>query len=281
MRAYRHSLFLAITAALSACETQVAEVRRYSGTPIFQAVSLAKGDLAISNRNGGIWVDTAGTAGQITVIARPFANGGNDDEAAREASAAMATLTLSAAPDANGGIVVSGSGDDRHGMDLTVHLPYPFGGFVTVSTLDGYVHYVGSSGGRGATINVTKGDIFVQDGGKVLTVHGGQSNITVIALPTLTGTSITTDDGNVTAQIPDAANLLITASSASGGTVTPPPDRDVQATGDDDDSSSSLVVLDVAPDHKSATIQLGDLQTIQTLEQYLTVSTGHGNVVFR
>jgi hypothetical protein len=147
------------------------------------------------------------------------------------------------------------------------------------------VHYVGSSGGRGATIRVVTGDIFVQNGGKSLTIQGGRSDIRVITLPTLTGTSVTTDDGDVVMQIPDAANLLITAQSLSGGTVTPPPDRSVegdQGDGNEDgDDAPSLAVATVSPDHRSATIQLGSLATIDALKQYLTVSTGHGNVTFR
>jgi len=127
----------------------------------------------------------------------------------------------------------------------------------------------------------------VEGGGKTLVIQSGRSDVRVITLPTITGTRISTNDGDIVMQIPDAANLLITATTASGGTVTPPPDRSVEdgsgsddSSGDDDDSSSRALAT-VAPDHMSATIQLGSLQTIQSLNQTLTVSTGHGNIVFR
>jgi hypothetical protein len=275
---------------LAACASQVSEVRRYSGTALAKNVALSKGNVTITNRNGSVWVDTAGRAGSLDVIARPFASGPDDAAAEQAAVATMSQLSLATMPDPSGGVVVSGSGDDASGFDLIVHLPYPFGGLLTITVTNGYVHYVGSSGANGATLKVTTGDIFVQDGGKNLQIKGGRSNINLIALPTITGTSIATDDGNITAQIPDSANLLITATTASGGTITPPPNRDVQGDQSNDNSTSSfdlgphlrtLAVSTVAGDHKSATIQLGDPLKIQQLHQYMTVSTGNGNVVFR
>jgi hypothetical protein len=271
------------------CGSQAGQVRRYSGTPVTANPVLAKGGVTVTNRNGSVWVDTAGRAGNVEVIALPFASGADDAAAEQAAAAAMSTLSFQAVPDGNGGVAVNGSGDATSGFDIMVHLPYPFGGSLTIDSTNGYVHYVGSSGANGATVNVETGDIFVQDGGKVLNIKGGQSNINVIALPTLQGSSITTDYGNITAQIPDSANILITASTGGGGTVTPPPNRSVEATGDDDDSTTSsfggfvlktLAVSTVADDHKSAQIQLGDAMKIMTLMQYLTVSTGHGNIVF-
>jgi hypothetical protein len=273
-----------VTIALAACETRVAEVRRYSGVSVARNATLTKGDVMVTNRNGSVWIDTAGRTGEVDVVGRAFATGADDTAAEASAAAAMATLELSVAPDASGGVVVSGGGDDSRGFDLVVHLPYPFGGLLTITAVHGYVHYVGSSGARGATINVTEGDIFVQDGGRGLTITGGQSNIDIITLPTITGTSVVTDDGDIRMQVPDAANLLITATAMTGGTVTPPPDRSVEEGADPSDTSdgpASGATSTVAPDHKSATIQLGDPQTIQDLNQYLTVSTGHGNVVFR
>ena len=171
------------------------------------------------------------------------------------------------------------------GLDLAVHLPYPFSALVTIQATVGNVYFVGSSGGNGATIEVGRGDVFVQDGGRSLTIHGGLSNIDVIALPTMIGTSITTDVGDITAQIPDAANLLITAMTESGGTVTPPPNKSVIS--DDGETQAfhassflhPLAVSNMGPGNKSATIQLGNPDKAQ--QQTLWVSTGRGNIVFR
>src|SRR4051794_2629505 len=97
--------------ALAACGSPHAEVRRYSGTPVVQVIPLTKGDVAITNRNGSVWVDTAGTKGKIAVIGRPFAGGANNDAAEQAAIEAMATLKLAATTDANGDISVIGGGD--------------------------------------------------------------------------------------------------------------------------------------------------------------------------
>jgi hypothetical protein len=287
---------LTILGFSASCSSEVDSVRRYAGTAVAQTVTSTKGNLVINNRNGSVWVDTAGDttipmggiapAGMITVVGEPFAMGASDDAAKQAATAAMNALKLTVLPNASGDLVVTGTGDDSSGYDLTVHVPYPFGGALTINVTNGYVHYVGSSGGSAATINVAKGDIFVQDGGKKLAIKGGQSNINVIALPTIAGTSIATDYGNITAQIPDSANITITATSLDGGTVTPPPNRSVQVDTSGDDSTSSfdlgpnlrpLALSTVAPDHKSAVIVLGNLQLGYTL----TVTAGHGNVVFR
>jgi hypothetical protein len=284
----RYSPILA--AVLAACASDAGHARRYTGTAIVQQVGLSHGDVTITNRNGMVWVDTAAAANQVSIVGRPFAMGNDDVAAEAAATAAMAGLQLQVTQDASGGVDIVGPGDDATGLDLTVHLPYPFAGLLTINVTTGFVHYVGSSGSRGATVNVGTGDIFVQDGGKTLAIAGGRSNVNVITLPTVAGTSITTSDGNITAQIPDSANVLITATSLSGGTVTPPPDRSVQiddSSGDDTSSMSAGVVLmplafsTVSDDHRSAVIQLGDLMKIQLLQQYLTVSTGHGSIVFR
>src|SRR4051794_3201134 len=150
---FRKTLVLSLF-TLAACEARVSEVRRYAGVPVAYVVPLAKGDLAIANRNGSIWVDTAGTAGQISVTARPFASGPDDQAAEAAAVASLSTLSLTVAPDGRGGVDVEGGGDDTQGFDLAVHLPYPFGGQLTIAATNGNVHYVGSSGGRGATIRV-------------------------------------------------------------------------------------------------------------------------------
>jgi hypothetical protein len=260
-------------------------------TPAPAAVTRS-GAVKINNVNGSIWVDTAGPTGFVTVTGRPFATGPDDDAARQAAIAAMSSLQLNVSTDMSGAVTIAGNGDDTRGFDLTVHLPYPFGGQVAVTSGNGYVHYVGSSGSTGCTINVTRGDVFVQDGGKILNITGGTSNINVITLPTLVGTSITTKVGNITAQIPQAAVLLITATTAGGGTVTPPPNKAVELnldpssgdttdmSGDDGGAASGQAISKVSPDHKSATIQLGSLPVIQQNNWYLTVSTGDGNIVF-
>src|SRR5437588_1168449 len=121
-----------VVSAVTACESRVAEVRRYSGVSIAQTVRLSKGDVAVTNRNGSVWVDTGGQTGEVDIVGRPFATGSDDAAAEDAAVAAMATLPLTAAPDANGGVIVTGGGDDTQGFDLMVHLPYPFGGLLTI-----------------------------------------------------------------------------------------------------------------------------------------------------
>jgi hypothetical protein len=251
------------------------------------------GAVKITNVNGAIWVDTAGPTGFVTVTGRPFATGADDDAARQAALAAAAALHLDVSVDSTTGMVnIDGQGDDTRGFDLTVHLPYPFGGLVNITSGNGNVRYVGSSGSSGCTINVTRGDVFVQDAGKILNIKGGTSNISVVTLPTLVGTSITTQVGNINAWIPQAAVLLITATTATGGTVTPPPNKAVElqvdpTTGDttdtasgDDGGAAGQALSKVAPDHKSASIQLGSLDVIQQNSWFLTVSTGNGNIVF-
>jgi hypothetical protein len=282
----------AFAGALASCSSSSGATRQYSGTPVtpMPAMITRSGAVKINNVNGSVWVDTAAPTGFITVTGRPFATGPDDDSARQAAMAAAAALKLDVSTDSSGAVTVDGSGSDTTGFDLTVHLPYPFGGLVSVTSGNGYVHYVGSSGSTGCTINVTRGDIFVQDGGKTLNINGGTSNITVITLPTLIGTSITTKVGNINAQIPQAAVLLIKATTASGGTVTPPPNKAVELnvdptsgdttdTGDDGGAAGQAISV-VAPDHKSATIQLGSLPVIQQNKWFLNVSTGSGNIVF-
>ncbi len=293
----RTLLISALAGALANCSASTGATRQYSGAPQTPApVMISRSaSLKITNVNGSIWVDTAGPTGFVTVTGRPFATGADDDAARQAAIAAASALTLTATADSTGAVTVNGPGDDTRGFDLTVHLPYPFGGLVSITSGNGNIHYVGSSGSTGCTINVTRGDVFVQNGGKTLNINGGTSNISVITLPTLIGTSITTKVGNITAQIPQAAVLLITATTASGGTVTPPPNKSVElnldpTSGDTTDTSSGddggpsatgQALSTVAPDHKSATIQLGALPVIQQNKWYLTVSTGNGNIVFR
>jgi hypothetical protein len=271
-----------VAAIVASCSAPGAAVRQYSGSSLTLTSALAKGGVSITNANGSVWVDTAGESGSVSVTGLPFATGPDDASAREAAITAQTSLTLTVAPDGQGGVTVNGSGDDATGFDLEVHLPYPFDGLLTIDASNGYAHYVGSSGAKGVAITVGTGDIFVQDGGQQLTIAGGTSNIEVITLPTLAGASITTQVGDISAQIPNAAVLLITATSLSGGTVTPPPDKSVQGTGDDstDDTSGGTAISTVAPDHKSATIQLGTMESIQALGQYLQVQTGNGNVVF-
>jgi hypothetical protein len=273
-----------VAAIITSCATPDAAVRQYSGSSVTLTSALAKGGVSITNANGGVWVDTAGASGSVSVTGLPFASGPDDASARQAAIAAQASLSLTVVPDGQGGVTVNGSGDDASGFDLEVHLPYPFDGLLTIDASNGYVHYVGSSGAKGVAITVGSGDIFVQDGGQKLTIAGGTSNIDVITLPTVAGTSITTQVGDISALIPNAAVLFITATTLSGGAVTPPPNKSV-VVGDDgsngsDDTSSGTAISAVAPDHKSATIQLGTMQSIQALGQYLTVQTGNGNVVF-
>ena len=279
--------FAAMMAVLPSCEAPAGAVREYAGTSTTLTSAIGKGGVTITNKNGAVWVDTAGTSGSVAVTGLPFATGPNDDAAHQAAIAALPSLALTVAPDGQGGVTVAGSGDETKGFDLTVHLPYPFDGLLTIDANNGYVHYVGSSGAKGVSITVGNGDVFVDDGGQNLTISGGTTNIDVITLPTLAGNSITTKVGDISAQIPNAAVLLITATCLSGGTVTPPPNKAVESGDDDDDSSGDpsgfsggTAISNVAPDHRSATIQLGTLASINSLGQYLKVQTGQGSIVF-
>ena len=278
-----HGLRLALVAgAIAACASPAAAVRQYAGNSVTLGASLAKGGVSITSENGAVWVDSAGTTGNVSVTARPFASGSDDAAAMQAAAAAASAIPLTVAADGQGGVTVTAGGDSTKGYDLTVHLPYPFDGLLTIQAKNGYVHYVGTSGAKGASITVGNGDVFAQDAGAHLTITGGTSNIDVITLPTLAGDRITTQNGDIFAQIPNAAVLFITADALTGGTVTPPPDKSVQTsdTGDDDDGSGGTAISTVAADHAHATIQLGTMTAIQTLGQYLTVQTGHGNIVF-
>jgi hypothetical protein len=288
-------LLSALAGALANCSAQSGGTRQYAGTPVtpMPAAVTRSGAIKITNTNGSIWVDTAGPTGYVTVTGRPFATGPDDAAARQAAIAAASSLQLNVSIDSSGTVDITGEGDNSRGFDLTVHLPYPFGGLVQITSGNGDVHYVGSSGSTGCTINVTRGDVFLQDAGKILNVKGGTSNITFITLPTLVGTSVTTDVGNINATIPKAAVLLITATAASGGVVTPPPNKAVElnydpTSGDTTDTTAGAdsgdlggsAISNVSADHKSATIQLGSLPVIQENKWFLTVSTGNGNIVF-
>lgn len=277
-----HGLRLALFAgAIASCESPAAAVRQYAGTSVTLSASLAKGGVSITSENGAVWVDSAGTTGSVFVTARPFASGPDDTAAIQAAAAAASSLPLTVAPDGQGGVTVAAGGDSTKGYDLTVHLPYPFDGLLTIQAKNGYVHYVGTSGAKGASITVGNGDVFADDAGAHLTITGGTSNIDVITLPTLAGDRIITQNGDISAQIPNAAVLLITADALTGGTVTPPPDKSVQTSDTaGDDGSGGTAISTVAADHAHATIQLGTMTAIQALGQYLTVQTGHGNIVF-
>jgi hypothetical protein len=272
--------------AAGACSAEAPGVSRYDGLAVVQDVPWGKGHLAIVNRNGNVKVDTAGQTGQITAVGLPFALATPDESGRRTAADAIERdLHLDVTSDGAGGVTVKGGGSDTEGFDLTVHLPYPFSSLVSITITAGNLSFVGSSGGPGADIEVGTGDVFVQDGGGLLTIKGGLTNVTVIALPTMVGTSIVTDTGDITAQIPDAANLLITATTAGGGTVTPPPNKSVVS----DDSQTQafharsfahpLAVSNLGPGNKSATIQLGN--PAKAAQQTLRVATGNGNIVFR
>ncbi|HEY2511486.1 MAG TPA: hypothetical protein VGI39_11545 [Polyangiaceae bacterium] len=278
-----HGLRVALVAGvIASCEAPAAAVRQYAGTSVTLSAPVAKGGVSITSANGAVWVDSAGTTGSVSVTGRAFASGPDDGAAIVAAAAAATQIPLTVASDGQGGVTVVAGGDSTKGYDLTVHLPYPFDGLLTIQAKNGYVHYVGTSGAKGASITVGNGDVFAQDAGAHLTITGGTSNIDVITLPTLAGDRISTQNGDISAQIPNAAVLLITADARSGGTVTPPPDKSVQTsdTGDDDDGSRGTAISTVAEDHAHATIQLGTMTAIQSLGQYLTVQTGHGNIVF-
>jgi hypothetical protein len=180
-----------VAAIVASCAAPGAAVRQYSGSSVTLTSALAKGGVSITNANGGVWVDTASASGSVSVTGLPFATGPDDASARQAAIAAQASLSLTVVPDGQGGVTVNGSGDDATGFDLEVHLPYPFDGLLTIDAGNGYVHYVGSSGAKGVAITVGTGDIFVQDGGQHVTIAGGTSNIDVITLPTVAGTSIT------------------------------------------------------------------------------------------
>jgi hypothetical protein len=272
-----------LAGALTSCEAPTGAVREYAGTSVTLTSAIAKGGVTITSENGSVWVDTAGSSGSVAVTGLPFATGPDDDSARAAAVAALPSLKLAVGSDGQGGVTVAAGGDPTKGFDLAVHLPYPFDGLLTVNAKNGYVHYVGSSGAKGASLTVANGDIFAQDAGQQLTITGGTSNVDVITLPTIAGASITTKVGDISVQIPNAAVIFITAKSLSGGTVTPPPNKAVQISGtgdDDDDDSNGTAISTVAPDHRSATIQLGTLANIQALNQYLQVQTGAGDIVF-
>jgi hypothetical protein len=278
------AMLVCIVSAI-ACSDGGAGVRRYEGPPVAATAAWGKGSVDITNRNGAVRVDTAGRTAEISAIGLPFAMASPDAVGERAASDAMGGDRLEVVPDGAGGVTVTGGGSETSGFDLTVHLPYPFSSAVSINSTSGNVYFVGSSGGNGANIEVGKGDVFVQDGGRSLTIKGGLTNIDVIALPTMIGTSLTTDVGDITAQIPDAANLLITATAEAGGTVTPPPNKSVVS--DDGEtqalhvtlSAHPLAVSSLGPGNMSATIQLGNPDKAQ--QQTLWVSTGYGNIVFR
>jgi hypothetical protein len=270
--------------ALTHCAADVTGVaRQYSGTAVTMSTQImsTSAGITVTNANGSVWVDTAGSPSApcgggstvctyVSVTAEPFATGSDDTSATAAANALQAAGGLQVVGSASGGVAITAQGDITQGFgyDLTVHVPYPFGGPVTIDAANGYVHYVGSSGANSANITVGNGDVYVQDGGKSIdiqggTAPGGRSNITVITLPTVQGFNISTSSGNISAQIPQATVLLISARAATGGTVTPPPNKDVYVTctssSDDssDDTPSGAAISVVAPDHRSATVTLG------------------------
>jgi hypothetical protein len=273
-RCTRWGLLLSALSAVACGDTGGAI--RYQGGAVIAQGTLTKGkktpaqpgngDLSVSNESGAIFVDVSGPAGEVLVTAVPFAIGAADLAGRRQAAAAMNQALLTIQTLADGSLDVKSTGGPTYGADLVVHLPDPFRGSLTLNALDGNVTYWATPNSDSATINVAVGDIEVQNVGYVLNVQGGQGDILVVAAATLGGkgevlapSSIRTNDGNITARIPDAASLTIDASTASGGTVQPEANQ----------------VAEVAPGQRSARIVVGD-----GVGGSLTVATQKGDVFF-
>jgi hypothetical protein len=279
------SLCVSFAVVLSGCAPETSGAKRYEGTPVTSMSDYAAGsEIVINNPNGNIAVDIAGLANQISVSGVPFAIVADvaDDAAGQQAAlAAMNGLDLSVGPAAMGVAVDVIGADGTRGLDLTVHLPLFYRAAVTIRADHGFVNFVGASAAPVTTIYAKSGDVSVTNIGNDLYVQGVASNIVVNAAPTLTGGSIVTDDGDVIAKIPDAANLFVTATSLKGGTVTPPPERGVEETTTSfikPPTRTSQAVTTVAPDGRSANIELGD--PLRQGKRTLEVSTGNGNVIF-
>jgi acetylornithine deacetylase/succinyl-diaminopimelate desuccinylase-like protein len=155
-------------------------------------------------------------------------------------------------------------------MDLTVHLPNPFHGLLTVTATQGNLTYLAAPNSPGAVLNVGTGDVDVENVGNQLTIQVGTGNIVLVTAGTLSGPDssgnpqppslVTTNYGNITAKIPDAASLTINARTVKNGVVRAQADQ---------------VVVQQAPDGKSAQITIGD-----GMSGVINMGTGDGDIVF-
>jgi len=261
----RGALGLVVLVSAACSGNTVGEIR-YRGMPLDTMPGTVgqKADVIINSQNGGVFVDTAAGSGTVGVSAVPFAIASADAAGASAAAAAMSQATLTFSPAANSAIQVDSTGGDDYGLDLVVHLPSPFHGKLLVNAQHGNVTYLASAAAPGATINVGVGDIDVENAGNQLIIQGGVSNIVFVTAGTVgdadTGTSsIKTNEGNITARIPDASSLTIHAWTGGDGIVRPEANQ----------------VATLAPGDQDAQIIVGD-----GMSGTLDVATGKGDIFF-
>jgi hypothetical protein len=262
--------FLGSAIGALACSGESSGSRRYRGSSVLQTIPLStKGNITIVSGAGAVFVDTAGDSGQLAVAAVPFAFAAGDAAGEREALSMMnAAPSLVLSPDGSG-VTANQPGDGEVGADLTVHLPNPFHGLLSVQAHFGNVTYWASPSAPGASFRVGVGDVDVENAGNQLNIQADDGDILVVAAATLAGpdtqgnptppSSIITARGNIIAKIPDATSLSIDASIGSGGTIRPQADQDAV----------------MSEDGTHALISVGD-----GTSGVLTVSSGDGDITF-
>lgn len=261
--------------ALGACSANDAGNIRYLGTPVTEPVAIMKNtvNVTINSQNGGLLIDTASDSDKVLVSAQPFAIAPGNEDGRKAALALMANAASGpqfSATSGTDGVSIISAGSPSTGWDLTVHLPNPYHGLLAATVANGNVTYLAAPNSTSATFDVGVGDIDVENVGNQLTIRAGVSNVLLVTSGTLSGpdpkgkpvapSSVSTKVGNITAKIPDAASLTITATSGKNGVVRAQADQDVTL---------------LSPDGRSQRIIIGD-GTSGTLQ----VSTGDGDIVF-
>jgi len=127
---------------LSGCRVEAKSTKEFLGDEVTQTPAYAAGkNITISGVNGGIRV-VPGVAGNVRVTFSPFSIRGYDED--KEAVAEMQNnLTMSAATDANGDVVITtdrNGGSTGLGAKIEVAIPPELAGRLSVTQGNGDVH---------------------------------------------------------------------------------------------------------------------------------------------
>jgi hypothetical protein len=140
---------------------QIEPTREYDGTPRTATLGWASGGaVSVTNSNGSLTITSDSTsATEVQISGIPFTRDGSSDADRANATAHIMQMAPPAVtPSGSGGsIVAPGAGFD--GYKLTVRLPAAFDGVLTAKNGNGELTFSGTPVAAGSTIHTDNGDV--------------------------------------------------------------------------------------------------------------------------
>jgi hypothetical protein len=204
--------------------TTIENAIRYEGTKASKSVDYAAGnDIKIISHNGTVTV-TAGSGSQVGVTFQPFTmdKKGQDQRAASEMTNYLSLQVTATGNTITVEAVVKSGASGLLGADVNVSLPAGFSGAFTATSENGSIDADLHSGTATATdVESKNGEVTVTSAAGPLKISSENGSVTASVLD-WGGGSITSGNGDVSVNLPAAANGTIKAQASSGDKVTPP-----------------------------------------------------------